>query len=45
MYIPEFWCGVLLTIVAEIVVSFILIFCSCFKASGKKNTRIETEQE
>lgn len=45
MYIPEFWCGVLLTVVVEIVVVFVLILYSCFRANGKENIRVETEQK
>ena len=45
MYIPEFWCGVLLTVVAEIVVVFVLILYGAFRMSGNENTKIEEEQE
>lgn len=45
MYIPEFWCGVLLTVVAEIVIVFVLIIYSCFRANGNGNIRVETEQK
>lgn len=44
MYIPEFWCGVLLTVVAEIVVVFVLILYGAFRMNGKENTRIEEEK-
>ena len=45
MYIPEFWCGVLLTVVVEIVIVFVLILYGAFRMSGKENTKIEEEQE
>ena len=45
MYIPEFWCGVLLTVVFEIVVVFVLVLYGAFRMSGKENTKIEEEQE
>ena len=45
MYIPEFWCGVLLTVVAEIVVVFVLILYGAFRMSGKEDAQIETEQK
>jgi hypothetical protein len=45
MYIPEFWCGVLATVVSEIVVVFVLILYGAFRMSGKENTKIEEEQE
>lgn len=45
MYIPEFWCGVLLTVVVEIVIVFVLILYGAFRMSGNENTKIEEEQE
>lgn len=45
MYIPEFWCGVLATVVSEIVVVFVLILYGTFRMSGKENTQVEEEQE
>ena len=45
MYIPEFWCGVLATVVAEILVVFVLILYGAFRMSGKENTQVEEEQE
>jgi hypothetical protein len=45
MYIPEFWCGVLATVVSEIAFLFVLILYGAFRMSGKENTKIEEEQE
>ena len=45
MYIPEFWCGVIATVVLEIVVVFVLILYGAFRMSGNENTKIEEEQE
>jgi hypothetical protein len=43
MYIPEFWCGVIATVVSEIVVVFVLILYGVFRMSGKENTQVESE--
>ena len=45
MYIPEFWCGVIATVVLEIVVVFVLILYAALRTSGKENTQVEEEQE
>ena len=45
MYIPEFWCGVIATVVSEIVVVFVLSLYGALRMSGKENTKIEEEQE
>lgn len=39
MYIPPFWCGVAVTIVAEIIAFHITMFVMAFMRGGRKNER------
>ena len=36
MYIPEFWCGVITTVLVEIAITTILVVISTFNKGDKK---------
>lgn len=42
MYIPEFWCGVAVTIIAEIVSAIVYAIYVTYKKGGKEDEQSRT---
>ena len=43
MYIPEFWCGVIATLVCEVAFSIVLTVITKLKGGGKDETTKEAD--